>query len=107
MAFDDYQTNDKGIITSPGKFEGEPLWLAGFYEYMLQGAEDGLEGPEGNISVFLITDEDRALFSHLPADVTELRLWTDDQGFLHYSLEQSGREVGGPAEGVPGVEVPQ
>jgi hypothetical protein len=88
MAVHDYVTNDKGIITSPGKFEGEPHWLPHFYEYVLESCDDGLEAlPNGiMMSLFLITDEDRLKFPDFPADKCRLRIWCDTQGFVRYEL---------------------
>jgi hypothetical protein len=84
----EYTTNDKGIITSPGKFEGEPRWLPHFYELILESCDDGLEpGPDGTmVSTFFITDEDRANHPDFPADKCRLQVWCDTQGFVRYEL---------------------
>jgi hypothetical protein len=83
-----FTVNDKGIITSPGKFEGQPIWLPAFYSYVLDSCDDGLEEAEGGllVSLFLITDEDRQAHPTLPADKCRLRIWCDTQGFVRYEL---------------------
>jgi hypothetical protein len=83
-----YTTNDQGIITSPGQFEGQPHWLPAFYDYILTSCDDGLqEGPDGTmVSLFLITDEDRLNFPDFPPDKHRLFIWCDTQGFVRYEL---------------------
>lgn len=81
-----YETNDKGIITSPGQFEGAPLYVPAFWEYVLENGEDWTEETENDeIYVFKLSREDREHFPVL-ADVAELRIWEDEQGFVHHEL---------------------
>lgn len=36
----EYDVNEIGIITSPGKFEGDPWWNVVVYDWMLDGLAD-------------------------------------------------------------------
>ncbi len=73
-----YDVRD-GIIRSPGKFEGEPMYAPYFYDALLNGFADE---DEDGVATFIITDEDRKLFPML-ADTKSVRLWESDQGFIH------------------------
>lgn len=70
-----------------GKFEGEPVWAEHFWGLSLEGLHDsGEEDDSGQFVVaFSITDKDVELFPEL-AKVSEVRLWEDDQGFVHTEL---------------------
>lgn len=77
-----------GIIRSPGKFEGSPVYVPYFWTLGLDGGDDdregGLEG-EPYVSIFHITDEERMLWPELTG-VTQLRLWEDEVGFVHHRI---------------------
>ena len=68
-----------GIIRSPGKFEGEPMYAPYFYDALLNGFADE---DEDGVATFIITDEDRKLFPML-AEAKSVRLWESEQGFIH------------------------
>jgi hypothetical protein len=70
----------KVLVNRPGKFEGEEIYSPYFYEIMMQGDSD--EVGEDNVDVFIITDEDRALFPELEG-VKKLIQYTDDNGFVY------------------------
>lgn len=61
-----YDVNDRGIITTSGKFEGEPLWAPYFYEFASDGEELSFEGSGDYISLIEISEEDRREFPELP-----------------------------------------
>ena len=58
-----------GRIRSPGKFEGEPVWVPHFYDAILDGAasEEGGGSDTGVLawSILRVTDEDKAEFPEL------------------------------------------
>jgi len=80
----EYEVNGHGIITSPGKFEGEMLYMPYFYEMMLCGMDDAVvyDGRQLLYSVFEVFDEDLQLFPELEGR-TEIRLAENDQGFIY------------------------
>lgn len=72
-----YPTNPI-VICSPGKFEGEPVWAPYFYEAMLNGESDPVNG----VDYFELTAEDKAEFPEL-ADSFGIALEESEQGFVH------------------------
>ena len=78
-----YDVNEQGVIKSPGKFEGEMLYVPYFWDLGLEGDydfdEDGVFG-------FEISTEDIAQFPEL-AGVKVLLLEESDTGFV-YSEER-------------------
>ena len=82
-----YQTK-RGIIISPGKFEGEPLWCPYFYiagtEGFAHDTYDGTDGctePVGATWVFVVTDDDRREFPELRG-IHTVEIHEDSQGFV-------------------------
>ena len=82
----DYYENVAGIITSPGKFEGEPVYVPFFWEYMMDGGEDEFYEYNGHtISVFKINSIDTKFFPGL-SEYSEVHIWEDDLGFANHQL---------------------
>ena len=77
-----YDTNEHGIITSPGKFEGEMYYVPYYYDLWLQGSYDR-DYTEDNIlyTVFILSIEDCKLFPELCDDYI-LEVWQTEQGFV-------------------------
>lgn len=74
----DYCTAN-GIITSPGKFEGEPLYVVAFWDAYLNGCtDDDVDG----MLVFNLTNEDWQEWPELNG-CKELRLFESDTGFVY------------------------
>ena len=67
-----------GRITSPGKVEGERVYVPYFWEAYLNGCADR---DDGKVLGFDITAEDRQAFPELGRKRT-VRLIQDDQGFV-------------------------
>ena len=75
-----YQTRD-GVIVSPGKFEGEPVYVPYFWDaFPPDWVED--EDDDG-VLIFKVSAEDRAAFPGMLDGVREVRLREDDNGFVH------------------------
>jgi len=73
---------EHGYIRSPGKFEGERVYVPYFYELFLDGcAED-----DGDVLRFVIAEEDMTEFPELTADGYKvddpLALRMRDDGFV-------------------------
>lgn len=63
-----YQIGDGGphsapVIRSPGKFEGEPIYVPYFWDEYLNGGAD--EEDEDGVLIFIVTEEDRDQFPEL------------------------------------------
>ena len=74
----EYETNSQGIITSPGKFEGEMIYAPYFWEKGLEGCADE---DDGQVFRFKIDDQDKKLFPEL-GNTEMLYLTESDQGFV-------------------------
>lgn len=76
---DDFTTTESGRITTPGKFEGEMIYVPYFWEAYLDGMADR---DDGRVIGFDIEASDRELFPELPKRRRTVRLMADDQGFV-------------------------
>ena len=79
---------DDGVIRSPGKFEGEPVWAPAFWELALESSHDELTYDDDcPVSHFTVTDDDRAMWPEL-TEVKTIRLWESDQGFVNTDTDE-------------------
>ena len=69
---------ENGQITSPGKFEGEPVYTPYFWESYLNGFFD--DDDDGVLS-FNVDDHDRREFPEL-SGVDTVQLYQSDDGFV-------------------------
>lgn len=82
-----------GVIVSRGKFEGEPVYVPAFWQLALEGGFDDVETVgEGEFAevhtfAFKIDASDVERWPEL-AGVRTLRLWEDDNGFVHHGVEK-------------------
>ena len=74
-----YVTDERGRIRSPGKFEGEPIYVPYYWEAFLSGFADR---DDGSRIGFDITPEDRALFPEIPAKRRTINLYERSDGFV-------------------------
>lgn len=74
-----YEVGERGIICSPGKFEGEQSYSPYFWDKALNGEAD--EDTFTSYS-FFVTDEDKAEFSDLQ-HVWKVDLMESDDGFVY------------------------
>lgn len=83
---DAYDVKD-GLIRSPGKFEGEPIYAPYFYD----GSGDGEElsrmedGLGDYVALLVVDDTDRAIFPELDQSLPIVIVTEDDQGFVRCS----------------------
>jgi hypothetical protein len=68
-----------GIITSPGKFEGESVYAPHYWNLGLEG---GADEDDGESYVFHLDSSDVLVWPEL-SSVRTLRLIEDDNGFVH------------------------
>jgi hypothetical protein len=78
-----YTIDANGIVTSPGKFEGEPEFVVHYWELGLEGSADSDD--EGKFTFKLGIDDAVGYHNKLQAGDT-LVLWEDDNGFVHHEL---------------------
>lgn len=75
---ENYDVDKYGIITSPGKFEGEMLFVPHFYDVYLNGGADDC----GKYVSIEITAEDRAEFPEIPKRLRKIQLIITSTGFV-------------------------
>lgn len=68
-----------GRITSPGKFEGEAVYVPYFWHIFLDGGAD--ESLGGKL-IFHVTEGDRKMFPELGAKRKRVALYERDDGFV-------------------------
>lgn len=68
-----------GRIVSPGKFEGEMVYLPFFWEMFLDGAADN---DDGKVISIKIEPKDREMFPELGTRQKRVRFYETDQGFV-------------------------
>jgi hypothetical protein len=76
-----------GIIRSPGKFEGEPVYVPAFWEDVLEGfADEEGEDEDGTVISTIVVDEDDVKAFPELKDIRRVSLWEDSQGFVRSVL---------------------
>ena len=82
-------TAHNGIIVSPGKFEGCPIYIPYYWDLMMSGCYDA---DDGNKAIFMLADgitNDNEMWPEL-AGYGLLILWEDTNGFVHFALVPKG-----------------
>jgi len=74
-----YKIEEHGIITSPGKFEGEMIYVPYYWEAFLNGFADR---DDGKVLGFDITPEDRKIFGPMLKGKRTVKLYERDDGFV-------------------------
>ena len=95
-----YELNDNrfgnSYITSPGKFQGEPVWAPHFYEKSLDGCAEELSFMEdgcGEFAALVDVDlEDKKEWPEL-FDAECVLITENDQGFVSARFLKSEEEV--------------
>lgn len=73
-----YACDDNGLITNPGKFEGEMIYLPYMWE---QSLEFCTQHSDGSVSVE-VTDHDKMLFPEIPPRTKSIRMEESSDGFV-------------------------
>lgn len=86
----DYTVVD-GVIRSPGKFEGKPVYAPALYELVMDGVTETLMWSDESISDILeIEDNFRTEFG-IPTSIVALSCWEADTGFFNTEqLDEDG-----------------
>lgn len=74
-----YNVDPRGVVRSPGTFEGEMVYVPYFWDKVLEGWQDWEE--DDGIAGFVVSPEDRAMFPELKAK-TRIRLVQTNDGFV-------------------------
>ena len=74
-----YDVDSRGIIRSPGQFEGEKIYLPAFWDVFLSGFFDFERGP---VMGWYITPEDRAEFPEISKRKRTVKLVQRNDGFI-------------------------
>lgn len=84
-----YTVDSAGRINSPGKMEGEPLYVPYFWDTILNGFADDSESDDVNpdADVIHISADDIAIFPELDG-YTRALLWESDNGFVFCDLDK-------------------
>lgn len=77
----DYQISRGGMIKSPGKFEGEMIYMPYFFGVFMEGGADG-EDERGRITVS-VSKEDKLIFPELGKTRKHVIFKVDDYGFVN------------------------
>ena len=80
-----YDVNEHGTITSPGKFEGEPIFAPHFWDIGLSGFADSETGTTYGFRIAK-TDAEHAEFPELSKWIgrkRSFRMMEDGLGFVH------------------------
>jgi hypothetical protein len=92
MQFDDdeitseYRINN-GVITNPGKFEGEPPWVPLLWDRVLSGFSDkSVHDGTMAIDAFALDDSIAALTGMRPTPGSFIALWSSDDGFVSHMI---------------------
>ena len=94
-----YDCDDNGVITSPGKFEGEQNYVPYFWNLGLDGCADTDISPDSftddethsnyltdhPVFGFGLTDADRAKWPELKGQ-DRIELWESDLGFVFHDV---------------------
>ena len=73
------------LVVSPGKFEGEPIWLVYLWDLALESFADSTEyDGDTEVSVFEVDAEMRVYdpYTFAESSVNVIRVWENDQGFV-------------------------
>ena len=87
---DDYESRD-GIITSPGKFEGEPVWVPQMWDECLEGGSDE-DKQVGEVLYSLMTPNPDEKDAWPELDTYGVVLWESPSGFVHHHLIRDSEE---------------
>jgi len=82
QVLDSYSVDANGVIRTPGKFEGEPIYAPAYWESALEGA---YSFDTGHVFGFALDDAARKEFPEL-GDAQCLLLEEADQGFVYSEL---------------------
>lgn len=69
-----------GVIKTPGRFEGEPLYVVYFYECVMEGWGVGQSDGSDTLSV---SKAERALFHPWLKGRRAVRIWISNDGFVY------------------------
>ena len=83
-----YDVNENGIITSPGKFEGNMDYTVYFWDIYMDGGDNPCyDENDIYLSQFKIDKDDITEFPELKDDLGKfIYLWEDNNGFVYCEI---------------------
>lgn len=75
-----------GTINTPGKFEGEMLYVPYFWDMVMDGGGDTQYDGDTPIDYFEVTTDDIRLFPELDG-TKRIAVWESDSGFVNSELD--------------------
>lgn len=75
-----FSVDEHGVIQSPGKFEGEPIYVPYYWE--MDGEDDEIIGNDKLIRIFYVGEWEASQFPELSTS-NVVYLWEDELGFIH------------------------
>ena len=86
----EYEVKD-GVITSPGKFQDEPIYAPYFWDMDVKGMADEYVL---DVAIFFITKQDREEFPEIDQFLELVEIWADDEdGSVHINHGRMGETV--------------
>lgn len=94
----EFTVNERGVITSLGKFEGEMLYAPYFYDMLLNGdgdpmyddipediSDEDMDCWESDLlyTKLDVNDDDRTQFPELDPETVTVRVYETNSGFVH------------------------
>lgn len=78
-----YGLDDRGRVTSPGKFEGEPWYVVSLWDLVLEGLHDT---EIGDSALFLLSHDLTWAVDDYPPGASHIAVWEDPNGFVHHGF---------------------
>lgn len=78
-----FEIDDKDVIRSKGKFEGEPIWVVYLWNLLLNNSQDD-EDDLGR-ALFYPMQEDFMEFPELK-EYEVIAIWNDNLGFVNHEI---------------------
>lgn len=80
-----FSVDKHGIIQSPGKFEGEPIFVPYYWE--MDGHDDEIISNDNLVRMFYVGKREASMFPELTTS-NVIYLWEDNQGFIHSYISE-------------------
>ena len=89
----EFDYDQYGLITNPGKFEREPVYVPYYWTIAMHGGSDEtLFQGETFFELFSVTPIEKVFFPDLK-EVKTVMIWADSQGFAHCGLDEDIEEL--------------
>lgn len=84
----EFDIDGAGFITSPGRYEAEPLYTPYFHDIVLEGGGDDQFDDNGTLVTFVdVKEKDIETFPELDG-IHRVSVWESDVGFVYCRAEE-------------------